>query len=80
MPPFVPSWSNSFEMGPVESFKKAAIGVNKLPKTRSGNILSVTMTKIANGEAYKTTPTIEDLAIFDYLAPEIVMLMKGSKL
>jgi propionyl-CoA synthetase len=63
------------EMGPVASFKKVAI-VNKLPKTRSGKILRGTMTKIANGQDYKITPTIEDPAIFDYLAPEIVNLMK----
>jgi propionyl-CoA synthetase len=63
------------EMGPVASFKKVAV-VNKLPKTRSGKILRGTMKKIANGEAYKITPTIEDPTIFDYLAPEIVKLMK----
>ena len=67
------------EMGPVASFKKVAV-VNKLPKTRSGKILRGTMTKIANGEAYKITPTIEDPAIFDYLVPEIVKLMKRSRL
>jgi hypothetical protein len=29
------------------------------------------MKRIANGEPYTITPTIEDPTIFDYLAPEI---------
>lgn len=60
-------------LGPVASFKKVAI-VKALPKTRSGKILRGTMAKIANGEEYTVTPTIEDPNIFDTLGPEIVKL------
>jgi len=63
------------ELGPVASFKKVAV-VKGLPKTRSGKILRGTMAKIANGEPYSVTPTIEDPHIFDWLAPEIVRLAK----
>lgn len=63
------------ELGPVASFKKCAV-VKGLPKTRSGKILRGTMAKIANGESYSITPTIEDPHIFDWLAPEIVRLAK----
>ena len=44
---------------------------------RSGKILRGTMKKIANGEAYVITPTIEDPLIFDTLGPQIVELVKG---
>lgn len=64
------------ELGPVASFKKVRI-VQSLPKTRSGKILRGTMKKIANGEAYVITPTIEDPLIFDTLGPQIVELVKG---
>lgn len=58
------------KLGPVASFKIVAV-VPKLPKTRSGKILRGTMKKIANGEDWKVTPTIEDPNIFDSLAPLI---------
>ena len=61
-------------LGPVASFKKVA-AVKALPKTRSGKILRGTMSKIANGEEYKVTPTIEDPKIFEYLEPVIKELM-----
>ena len=57
-------------LGPVASFKKVAI-VKKLPKTRSGKILRGTMAKIANGEKWTITPTIEDSTVFESLAPVI---------
>jgi len=60
-------------LGPVASFKKVAV-VKGLPKTRSGKILRSTMAKIANGQPYTVTPTIEDATIFDYLEPEIIKL------
>ena len=63
------------EVGPVASFKKVGI-VKALPKTRSGKILRGTMSKIANGEPYKITPTVEDVTIFDYLEPEILKLLR----
>jgi hypothetical protein len=33
------------------------------------------MSKIANGEEYTITPTVEDPAIFDYLEPVIQQLI-----
>jgi propionyl-CoA synthetase len=63
------------EMGPIASFKKVGI-VKALPKTRSGKTLRGTMSKIANNEPYKITPTIEDASVFDHLAPAIIELMK----
>mmetsp|Transcript_26088 Transcript_26088/g.71856 ORF Transcript_26088/g.71856 Transcript_26088/m.71856 type:complete len:709 (+) Transcript_26088:150-2276(+) len=62
-------------LGPVAAFKKVAI-VKALPKTRSGKILRGTMAKIANGEEYSITPTIEDATIFDYLGPIITELVQ----
>jgi len=47
------------KLGAVVSFKTAYI-VNNLPKTRSGKILRATISKILNGEEYKTPATIED--------------------
>lgn len=61
-------------LGPVASFKKVAV-VKALPKTRSGKTLRGTMSKIANGEEYKITPTIEDPTIFEYLEPVIQELI-----
>jgi propionyl-CoA synthetase len=60
------------EIGPVAAFKRAII-VDRLPKTRSGKILRATMVKIADGEAYKVPPTIDDPAILD----EIGAALKG---
>jgi propionyl-CoA synthetase len=53
-------------IGPVASFK-AAIVVDRLPKTRSGKILRGTMRSIADGEDYRMPATIDDPAIL----PEI---------
>jgi propionyl-CoA synthetase len=51
-------------IGPVVAFKQACV-VARLPKTRSGKILRGTMRKIADCEAYRTPPTIEDPAALD---------------
>jgi propionyl-CoA synthetase len=51
-------------IGPVVSFKQAAV-VPRLPKTRSGKILRGTMRRIADGEPWRTPPTIEDPAALD---------------
>ena len=51
-------------IGPVAAFKQACV-VERLPKTRSGKVLRGTMRKIADGEAYRTPPTIDDPAILD---------------
>ena len=64
-------------IGPVAAFKKVRV-VKALPKTRSGKILRNTMRKIANGEPYSITPTIEDPCIFEYLAPEIRSLVASK--
>jgi propionyl-CoA synthetase len=47
------------EIGPVASFKQAAI-VARLPKTRSGKILRSTIRKIASGESYTAPSTLDD--------------------
>jgi propionyl-CoA synthetase len=52
------------KIGPVAAFK-LAIGVQRLPKTRSGKILRGTMKKIADGEAWNMPATIDDPAILD---------------
>ncbi len=49
-------------IGPVASFK-AALVVDRLPKTRSGKILRGTMRRIADGEDYRVPATIDDPAI-----------------
>jgi propionyl-CoA synthetase len=64
-------------LGPVAAFRKVA-SVKALPKTRSGKILRATMSKIANGQDYTITPTVEDSTIFEYLEPEIRRLLDES--
>lgn len=58
------------QMGPIACFRKAAV-VKQLPKTRSGKILRGTMARIANGQPYKVTPTIEDRSVVDDIQPAI---------
>jgi propionyl-CoA synthetase len=52
------------KIGPVAAFK-LAIGVQRLPKTRSGKILRGTMKKIADGEPWNMPATIDDPVILD---------------
>ncbi len=52
------------QIGPVVAFKKACV-VSRLPKTRSGKILRGTMRRIADGEPWRTPPTIDDPASLD---------------
>ena len=52
------------KIGPVAAFKQA-LRVARLPKTRSGKVLRGTMRKIADGEPWRTPPTIDDPAILD---------------
>jgi propionyl-CoA synthetase len=47
---------------------KAAIVVERLPKTRSGKILRGTMRAIADGEDYRMPATIDDPAILPEIA------------
>ncbi len=49
-------------IGPVASFK-AALVVDRLPKTRSGKILRGTIRKLADGEEAVIPPTIDDPAV-----------------
>ncbi|MDH0126848.1 AMP-binding protein [Brucella intermedia GD04153] len=51
-------------IGPVAAFK-AAVVVERLPKTRSGKILRATMAKIAEGAEYKAPATIDDPAVLE---------------
>jgi propionyl-CoA synthetase len=55
------------KIGPVAAFK-LAIGVPRLPKTRSGKILRGTMKKIADREPWTMPATIDDPAILDEIA------------
>jgi propionyl-CoA synthetase len=54
-------------IGPVAAFK-AAVVVERLPKTRSGKILRGTMRQIADGDEYKVPATIDDPAILDEMS------------
>jgi len=60
-------------IGPVAAFKRALV-VPRLPKTRSGKVLRGTMRKIADGEPWRTPPTIDDPAILD----EIRQALRGA--
>ena len=57
-------------IGPVAAFKSALV-VKRLPKTRSGKILRGTMSKIADGEAWRMPATIDDPAILDEIAGDL---------
>ena len=61
------------EIGPVAAFKTAAV-VPRLPKTRSGKILRGTIAKIADGETFKTPPTIDDPAILDEISEALAKM------
>jgi propionyl-CoA synthetase len=58
------------KIGPIASFK-AALVVERLPKTRSGKILRGTMRAIADGEEYRMPATIDDPAILDEIAESL---------
>jgi propionyl-CoA synthetase len=60
-------------IGPVVAFKRAAV-VPRLPKTRSGKILRGTMRKIADGETYRTPPTIDDPAVLEEIRESLEAL------
>jgi len=57
-------------IGPVASFK-AALVVERLPKTRSGKILRGTMRAIADGEEYRMPATIDDPAILSEITESL---------
>ena len=58
------------KVGPVAAFKTAIV-IKRLPKTRSGKILRGTVSKIADGEAYKMPATIDDPAILDEIKVDL---------
>jgi propionyl-CoA synthetase len=60
-------------IGPVAAFKQVGV-VARLPKTRSGKILRGTMRKIADGDPYRTPPTIDDPAILDEITADLAGL------
>ena len=62
------------KLGSHANLNKVAV-VKALPKTRSGKVLRGTMRKIANGEEYTVTPTIEDPNVFTDLSPVILKLV-----
>jgi propionyl-CoA synthetase len=60
-------------IGPVADFKRAIV-VDRLPKTRSGKILRVTMVKIADNQPWKMPATIDDPAILDEITAALQSL------
>ena len=54
------------EIGPVADFKSVTV-VKRLPKTRSGKVLRVTIRTMADGTEAKVPATIEDASVL----PEI---------
>mmetsp|Transcript_15693 Transcript_15693/g.24617 ORF Transcript_15693/g.24617 Transcript_15693/m.24617 type:complete len:320 (+) Transcript_15693:583-1542(+) len=65
-------------LGVHANLNKIAV-VKALPKTRSGKVLRGTMRKIANGEEYVVTPTIEDPNVFTDLKPVIERLVNDEQ-
>ena len=61
------------EVGPVASFKQAAI-VDALPKTRSGKILRGVLRRIADAEPYAMPATIEDPAVLARVSEALAAL------
>ena len=59
------------KIGPVAAFK-VVIVIKRLPKTRSGKILRVTIRKIADGVEYKIPPTIDDPAILTEIKEDLI--------
>ena len=61
------------EIGPVAAFR-AAVVVDRLPKTRSGKILRGTIARIADGEPWNMPATIDDPAIFDEITAALATI------
>ena len=53
--------------------------VDRLPKTRSGKILSRTMRKITEGESYRVPPTIDDPDILGEIEDAVETIGYGKK-
>jgi propionyl-CoA synthetase len=57
-------------IGPVAAYRRGLI-VERLPKTRSGKVLRVTLRQIVDGEAYDMPATIDDPAILDEITERV---------
>ena len=66
------------EIGPIASLKAALI-VERLPKTRSGKILRGTMKRIADGSTYKVPATIDDPVILEEIGLAIERLFQSGR-
>jgi len=66
-------------IGPVASFK-AAMVIERLPKTRSGKILRGTMQKIANSESYNVPATIDDPVILEEISDALKKIGYATKI
>jgi len=64
-------------IGPVAAFKRVC-AVERLPKTRSGKVLRSTMRRIADGEPWRTPPTIEDPSALDEIRAALRALGQGG--
>ncbi len=64
-------------IGPVAALKRALV-VRRLPKTRSGKVLRGTMRRIADGDPYRTPPTIDDPEILDEILQALRQAGYGS--
>ncbi len=58
------------QIGPVAAFK-IVVGVDRLPKTRSGKILRGVMSSMADGRPWKAPATIDDPAILDEIGESL---------
>ncbi|MCP4247405.1 MAG: propionyl-CoA synthetase, partial [bacterium] len=61
------------QIGPVAAFK-AAVVVERLPKTRSGKILRGTIASVANDEEWNMPATVDDPAIFDEITSALATI------
>ncbi len=57
-------------IGPVAAYRRGLI-VARLPKTRSGKVLRVSLRQLVDGEKFDTPPTIDDPAILDEIAEQL---------
>jgi propionyl-CoA synthetase len=66
------------KIGPVAAFK-AAVVVDRLPKTRSGKILRGVMVKIADGQDWRTPATIDDPAVLSEIGESLARLGRPAR-
>jgi propionyl-CoA synthetase len=61
------------QIGPVAAFK-AAVVVDRLPKTRSGKILRGTIARVADGAEWTMPATVDDPTIFDDISSALATI------